>query len=55
MEAVRSNKVDLRKLERFGFLVRRWDYFDEPVAVLRPRQEKCAGIGKVGTYPASTI
>jgi hypothetical protein len=28
MEAVRSNKADLRKLERFGFLVRRWDFFD---------------------------
>jgi hypothetical protein len=26
MEAVRSNKANLRKLERFGFLVRRYVY-----------------------------
>jgi hypothetical protein len=30
-----------------------WVSPDEFVAVLSPRQEKYAGIGKVGTYPAS--
>ena len=28
-----SKKAELRKLERFGFLVRRWDYLDKPVTV----------------------
>jgi len=36
MEAVRRNKADLRKLERFGFLVRRWDYSDEALAFTTP-------------------
>jgi hypothetical protein len=34
MEAVRSNKADLRKLERFGFLVSLCAYADLAVAVL---------------------
>jgi hypothetical protein len=34
MEAVRSNKADLRKLERFGFLVRRWDDSEDKVEVV---------------------
>jgi len=29
------------------------NYPDESLAVLSPKQEKCAGIGKVETYPAS--
>jgi hypothetical protein len=53
MEAVRSNKANLRKLEWFGFLIRRRDYSDKAVAVLSPKQGKFAGIGKVRTYPAS--
>jgi hypothetical protein len=36
MEAVRSNKADLWKLEQFGFLVRRWDDPDRAVAFTIP-------------------
>jgi hypothetical protein len=28
-------------------------YADKPLVILRPKQRKDAGIGKVGTYPAS--
>jgi hypothetical protein len=33
METVRSNKVDLRKLELFKPRLRRWDYLDKSVTV----------------------
>jgi hypothetical protein len=46
-------EIMLTKLSQFQAQAKRFAYPDESLAVLSPRQGKCAGIGKVGTYPAS--